>query len=450
MAGEAPVDYSYSPSGSTIELIDLASAPQSSRPSSRISSAGTNLSWHPKLTLYRLLVILSTVGLAAAKTATSCLNLTFASITLEWISGVVVFIFCHILGAYEETTNPYFAWLFNFDCMECLWDFQEKLVGFRPTYISHEIDPRLQAVATHPAVTGYRIIVTVLVASLGMTKSVLLYGQEPTEATTVECVFGVGIVTCLYWLGLYEASSTKAYPKLFHVDYSGGSSSYIRETAIVFLHLLAILFCSALSYGFYLLTASILSSGVPAKAKLGTIEYIVVATISGSPTSIVSLAGTLGVFAIMYHLGLRYLASPLGQFIIGLPGVRLIPYVHRTYWLPSAVSFSPRPRLFYLKRFTVRQIIKIPLNLCMLYGIMVAVIYFTAFFHGWYSLLMDLLGEAPWYGMLMFSLGSLFIVPVILTAIAVGIYFVCKGFIAFIIDAWKDLTVDVELVDAPV
>ena len=83
----APIDYSYSASDPTIEpeVIDLASAP-------RISSVGSRVSWHPKLTLYRLLIILSTVGLAIAKTATSYLNLTFASITLEWILGVVVFL----------------------------------------------------------------------------------------------------------------------------------------------------------------------------------------------------------------------------------------------------------------------------------------------------------------------------------------------------------------------
>lgn len=90
MADGALIDY-YSPSGSTIELIDLAGIRPSSRPSSRIPSA-SSLSWNPKLTLYRLLVILSTVSLAIAKTATSYLNLTFASITLEWILGVVIFL----------------------------------------------------------------------------------------------------------------------------------------------------------------------------------------------------------------------------------------------------------------------------------------------------------------------------------------------------------------------
>jgi len=80
--------------------------------------------------------------------------------------------------------------------MEYLWAFLEKLTSFRrPYYISDEIDTRHQMMGIDPLVTGYRIIVTVLVASVGMTKSALLYGQEPMEAATVECVFGVGIVT---------------------------------------------------------------------------------------------------------------------------------------------------------------------------------------------------------------------------------------------------------------
>ena len=70
----------------------LTSTRPSTRPSSRILSGVPRPPWHPKLTFYRLLVILSTVGLAAAKTTTSYLILTFASITLEWILGVVVFL----------------------------------------------------------------------------------------------------------------------------------------------------------------------------------------------------------------------------------------------------------------------------------------------------------------------------------------------------------------------
>jgi len=80
--------------------------------------------------------------------------------------------------------------------MDYLWAFLESHTSFeRPYYISDEIDVRHQATGIHPLVTGYRIIVTAVVASVGMTKSALLYGQEPMEATAVECVFGVGIVT---------------------------------------------------------------------------------------------------------------------------------------------------------------------------------------------------------------------------------------------------------------
>jgi len=102
----------------------------------------------------------------------------------------------HILGEYEGTSSRFSARLFHVDRMEYLWRFLESLTSFkRPYYISDEIDIRHQTKGIHPFVTGYRIIVTVLVASFGMTKSGLLYGQEPMEATTVECVFGVGIVT---------------------------------------------------------------------------------------------------------------------------------------------------------------------------------------------------------------------------------------------------------------
>ena len=80
--------------------------------------------------------------------------------------------------------------------MEYLWTFLESITGFkRPYYISDEIDTQYQTIGIDAFVTGYRILVTFLVASIGMTKSALLYGQEPTEATTVECIFGVGIAT---------------------------------------------------------------------------------------------------------------------------------------------------------------------------------------------------------------------------------------------------------------
>ena len=64
--------------------------------------------------------------------------------------------------------------------MEYPWTFLEKFPGFnRPYYISDEIDIQHQASGIYPPGTGYRILVT-LVAIVGMTKSTLLYGQQPT------------------------------------------------------------------------------------------------------------------------------------------------------------------------------------------------------------------------------------------------------------------------------
>ena len=129
----------------------------------------------------------------------------------------------------------------------------------------------------------------------------------------------------------------------------------VTETVIVFLHLFALLFCGALSYGFYLATVKTLSTDVPGNSRMEIIQNFVMVIFMGTTPSMISLGGALGVFAIIQHLGRRYLASPLGQFIVGLPGVRLIPYMHRTYWLPSTLSFRPRPRFFYLKRLIIRQ-----------------------------------------------------------------------------------------------
>jgi hypothetical protein len=87
---ENPVE--YSPSGSTIEPVDFQPSRQSGEITTFWRGRDRPPAWHPKLTLYRLLVIFSTVGLGSAKVATSFLKLTYASITLEWILSVVVFL----------------------------------------------------------------------------------------------------------------------------------------------------------------------------------------------------------------------------------------------------------------------------------------------------------------------------------------------------------------------
>jgi len=72
----------------------------------------------------------------------------------------------------------------------------------------------------------------------------------------------------------------------------------------------------------------------------------------GGTTSLVSLAFATGAVAFLCFLGwLDCCASSLGQFIARLPGMRLIPYLHRKYWSPSRAPLRYRPRSFYSKRF---------------------------------------------------------------------------------------------------
>lgn len=47
-------------------------------------------SWHPKLSIYRLLVLLSTIGFGTAKAILTYRGETLAPITLEWLFTVVI------------------------------------------------------------------------------------------------------------------------------------------------------------------------------------------------------------------------------------------------------------------------------------------------------------------------------------------------------------------------
>lgn len=48
--------------------------------------------WHPKITLYRLVVLLTTICLGVGKAITSARGAVVVSVTFEWVSGVVVFV----------------------------------------------------------------------------------------------------------------------------------------------------------------------------------------------------------------------------------------------------------------------------------------------------------------------------------------------------------------------
>jgi hypothetical protein len=58
-------------------------------PSAELSHS--NSRWHPKITVYRLLIISTTISLGSAKAAATFHGKSYVSITIEWIAGVAVF-----------------------------------------------------------------------------------------------------------------------------------------------------------------------------------------------------------------------------------------------------------------------------------------------------------------------------------------------------------------------
>jgi len=50
------------------------------------------MNWHPRITLYRLMVILSTIGFGTAKAVYADQGKEFVSITIDLIMGVVLYL----------------------------------------------------------------------------------------------------------------------------------------------------------------------------------------------------------------------------------------------------------------------------------------------------------------------------------------------------------------------
>jgi hypothetical protein len=56
-----------------------------------MASHGARDNWHPKLTPDRLLIITTAVGFGVLKAILTYTGNTVGSITVEWISGVLIF-----------------------------------------------------------------------------------------------------------------------------------------------------------------------------------------------------------------------------------------------------------------------------------------------------------------------------------------------------------------------
>ncbi|KDQ58459.1 hypothetical protein JAAARDRAFT_154948 [Jaapia argillacea MUCL 33604] len=176
-------------------------------------------SWHPQFTGYRALVILLTVGFGSLKAISSYTNLTIVSTAVEWIFGVVVYIGLFWLGLYETTHPSAIPWLFERDYTHSVRRFVNPpaVVTNRGGTIKYNVAESHQN--RRATLTAYRILVSVLVASLGLTKASLAYQGYSAVPTTLDWISGTLLAVGLYWLGLYESSPDNPLPLLFTADY---------------------------------------------------------------------------------------------------------------------------------------------------------------------------------------------------------------------------------------
>ena len=160
--------------------------------------------WHPKITLYRLVVLLTTMCLGVSKAMMSARGAVVVSVTLEWVSGVAVFVLCVVvfmlvsfkadsyhrlygIGLYDEGHRQHMKRLFKKDLAPYLW-----LVSYRTDEVTLPAGFHL---SRHPPITGYRIAITASVFLFGLAKAMLGYFGYSPAANTIDWVFGIVVTT---------------------------------------------------------------------------------------------------------------------------------------------------------------------------------------------------------------------------------------------------------------
>ncbi|KIK00153.1 hypothetical protein K443DRAFT_679420 [Laccaria amethystina LaAM-08-1] len=181
------------------------------RPPETFSFDEVPVRWHPKITVYRLVVLLTTICLGVGKAITSARGAVVVPITLEWVSGVAVFVLLYGIGLYDEDHRQHMKWLFNQDLAPYLW-----LVSYRTDEVAL---PAGFHFSRHPPITGYRIAITASVPLFGLAKAMFGYLGYSLAANTFDWVFGVIVTTALYCIGLYENNSLDLFPMFFTTDH---------------------------------------------------------------------------------------------------------------------------------------------------------------------------------------------------------------------------------------
>ncbi|KDR80015.1 hypothetical protein GALMADRAFT_222932 [Galerina marginata CBS 339.88] len=202
------------------------------------------VAWHPKVTPYRLLFLSTTIALGTAKAILTYQGKAMISTTLEWIAGVVLSLLFYILGDSESKRNypTYLSLFFSYDCMNVIWGILCTLSLNRPSYRSDEWSAISRyPVSTIPMATGYRILLSSIVATFGMVKAICAYLGLNTAANTFDWTVTVALASLLYCIGLYEPNTADIAPLLFAKDYSPFLRTFGRLLSSVTFYPVAIL-----------------------------------------------------------------------------------------------------------------------------------------------------------------------------------------------------------------
>ncbi|RDB28720.1 hypothetical protein Hypma_014956 [Hypsizygus marmoreus] len=136
-----------------------------------------------ELTPYRLLIITSTAVFGFTKAALISKGNDAGSVTVEWISSIVIFLLLYILEIIDTSKRPAMRWIFEKDCALYLW----SAMGYPPVY---------------PPLTGYRLLVTIATGAFGLTKASLSYHGFSVAPNAIDWVFGTAVTISMFWLGL--------------------------------------------------------------------------------------------------------------------------------------------------------------------------------------------------------------------------------------------------------
>ncbi|KAF9008462.1 hypothetical protein BDQ17DRAFT_1237068 [Cyathus striatus] len=153
--------------------------------------------WHPKLTLYRLLVILTTLGFGISKAVLSYQGHSIVPITLEWLFTTGVFLLC--VSSFSLTFSPPHTYNSGSFHSTRIKPTHKSSSPGSSTSISATLYGNASAASLalrtrrfiaqkykHPPIRGYDLLVTLSTTVLGMTKSILAYQGRNTAVATVE------------------------------------------------------------------------------------------------------------------------------------------------------------------------------------------------------------------------------------------------------------------------